>query len=125
LRDNRLTSFIGEHFNTGTGLEILDLSGNYINQLSPTAFAIHPRLKRLDLSGNRFVQFSSDFIKSLQFLEWLDLSGNMLRHVNEFAFSQMGKLRDLDLSDNEIESVCKIKLLRLSRIFSLKVLRSL
>ncbi|XP_071573008.1 uncharacterized protein [Temnothorax nylanderi] len=105
LRDNRLTSFIGEHFNTGTGLEILDLSDNRINQLSQTAFAIHPRLRQLNLSGNRFVQFSSDYVKSLQFLEWLDLSRNMLRHVNEFAFSQMGRLRDLDLSDNKIESV--------------------
>ncbi|XP_071645952.1 uncharacterized protein [Temnothorax longispinosus] len=105
LRDNRLTSFIGEHFNTGTGLEILDLSDNRINQLSQTAFAIHPRLRQLNLSGNRFVQFSSDYVKSLQFLEWLDLSRNMLLHVNEFAFSQMGRLRDLDLSDNKIESV--------------------
>ncbi|XP_014468508.1 PREDICTED: chaoptin [Dinoponera quadriceps] len=105
LRGNRLTSFVGEHFNTGTGLEVLDLSDNRIDQLSPTAFVIHPRLRQLDLSGNRFVQFPSDFVKSLQFLERLDLSRNALHHVHEFAFSQMGRLRMLDLSGNRIESV--------------------
>ncbi|TGZ53903.1 Chaoptin [Temnothorax longispinosus] len=119
LRDNRLTSFIGEHFNTGTGLEILDLSDNRINQLSQTAFAIHPRLRQLNLSGNRFVQFSSDYVKSLQFLEWLDLSRNMLLHVDELAFYNSTQLQLLDLSGNVLETLNERTMEGLLRLESL------
>ncbi|XP_066598350.1 protein artichoke-like [Prorops nasuta] len=105
LSGNKLTSFVGEHFNTGTGLEILDLSNNMIDRLSPTAFVIHPRLREINLSGNQFVRFPSDFLKPLQFLEQLDLSHNYLKSINEFAYSQISRLRILNLAENQIESV--------------------
>lgn len=105
LRGNRLSSFAGEHFNTGTGLEILDLADNEITHLSPTSFLVHPRLREIRLSGNLLAKFPSEYFKPLQFLEKIDLSGNSLRNVGEFAFAQLGHLRELDLSGNRIESV--------------------
>lgn len=105
LKGNKLTTFTGESFNAGTGLEIIDLSDNSIGYFSPTTFTIHSKLRELWLNGNKLTRFPSEFIRPLQFLEFIDLSKNSLRNVGEFAFSQMGRLQKLDLSNNKIESV--------------------
>lgn len=105
LRGNQLNAFKGEIFNTGTGLEEIDLSDNQISYIFQTSFKIHPRVRRIDLSKNRFNFFPASTIAGLQFLEFFSLSNNQLKVLEELDFARLPRLRKLEVSNNQIETV--------------------
>lgn len=105
---NQLQSFKGEFFNTGTGLEVLDISNNQLSYLYTSSFRIHPRLRELRASSNQFTFFPAELITELQFLECIDLSNNGLKVVEELDFARLPRLRSLMLARNQIESISEM-----------------
>lgn len=103
-----MSSFKGELFNTGTGLEILDISDNQLSYLYPSSFRIHPRLKEIHAAKNKFNFFPAELIATLQYLEFIDLSGNYLKTVDELDFARLPRLRTLKLSNNQLESISEM-----------------
>lgn len=105
---NQLQSFKGEFFNTGTGLEVIDISNNQLSYLYTSSFRIHPRLKELKANSNQFTFFPSELITELQFLECINLSNNGLKAVEELDFARLPRLRSLMLSKNQIDSISEM-----------------
>ncbi|GJQ82059.1 hypothetical protein Trydic_g6932 [Trypoxylus dichotomus] len=108
LKGNQLQSFKGEFFNTGTGLEVIDISNNQLSYLYTSSFRIHPRLRELKASSNQFTFFPAELIAELQFLEYIDLSNNGLKAVEELDFARLPRLRSLMLSKNQVDSISEM-----------------
>ncbi|CAG9857349.1 unnamed protein product [Phyllotreta striolata] len=105
LKGNKLGSFKGEFFNTGTGLVELDLSNNRLTYLYPSSFRIHPRLESIRIDGNRLEAFPGELIGNLQYLRRVDLSRNRLKAIGELDFAMLPRLNRLNVAGNRLESI--------------------
>ncbi|KAM7386312.1 hypothetical protein PAMA_009104 [Pampus argenteus] len=84
-------------------LEVLDLSNNQIQNLTPALFTL-PRLRRLLLAGNLLEELPAE-VKALQLLTELDLSGNKLESMPPELFSSCLELRILNVAYNSLSSL--------------------
>ncbi|XP_021166235.2 toll-like receptor 2 isoform X1 [Fundulus heteroclitus] len=78
----------------------LDLSFNNITMVTQDDLMGHSRLRALDLHGNRLAVIHPSAFDSLWSLEELDLSGNLLTTLNHNWFSKLEVLQQLNLLDN-------------------------
>lgn len=84
-------------------LQILDLSGNLLSQLSTEQFRNMINLRIVNLSKNRIRSLPRNIFEGSR-IESLDLSSNMIGIVPSGAFIEIGyTLRDLNLAENNIE----------------------
>ena len=75
-------------------LEILDLSGNRVDDLPDRRFISQKRLVRLALDDNRVENVTGNTFVGLRSLEWLSLRGNQIRDLPEDgAFKELQKVR--------------------------------
>lgn len=86
------------------GLELLNLSGNSIREISPNVFTI-VQLKVLDLSRNDMALITGGTFTYLRYLEELDLRKNSLQFLGEDTFSGLIGLKSLYLSNNDISVI--------------------
>ncbi|KAM7372435.1 hypothetical protein PAMP_009600 [Pampus punctatissimus] len=84
-------------------LEVLDLSNNQIQNLTPALFTL-PRLRRLLLAGNLLEELPAE-VKALQLLTELDLSGNRLENMPPELFSGCLELHILNVAYNSLSSL--------------------
>ena len=82
----------------------LDLSHNYLTNITTAPFEKLQDLLRLDLSNNAIYLLSSTSFRGLQSLEYLDLQGNKLTNIPKDVFSNLLQLVDLNLNQNDIEA---------------------
>ncbi|XP_058117884.1 toll-like receptor 2 type-1 isoform X2 [Anopheles coustani] len=81
----------------------LDLSHNNLKQLNVEAFQNCTGLQMLLLTGNVIEQFDKELLLKMDRLVLLDLSSNQLAHLDSDSFSEVDKsLRRLHLSNNPI-----------------------
>ncbi|VDN23137.1 unnamed protein product, partial [Gongylonema pulchrum] len=93
----------------------LELQGNYIEKISPTAFNGLSSLLSLDLSENQFVGLSRLVFLHTPRLETLLLRRNRLTSV-PLGIESVGDLHKLDLKANNISQITNIDVSRLARI---------
>lgn len=82
-------------------LRYLNLSGNSITNIKPTALERTTMLESLDLSQNRLSDFTDmiDTFKTLPVLKSLDISSNSIKTINESSFEGLEMLRSLKMSN--------------------------
>lgn len=98
-----LTNFPTEIFSLADSLELLDLSGNKLNQI-PDEIVVLKKLKIAFFSFNDFEVFPK-ILSQLPHLEMIGFKSNRIQFIPENAFPP--KLRWLILTQNEIESLPK------------------
>ncbi|XP_073904736.1 leucine-rich repeat-containing G-protein coupled receptor 6 isoform X2 [Castor canadensis] len=86
-----------------TSLEILELSGNQIEELP----SLHrcQKLEEIGLQHNRIWEIRADTFSQLSSLQALDLSWNAIRSIHPEAFSTLHSLVKLDLTDNQLTTL--------------------
>lgn len=92
--DNRISSC--ECLSAFHHLEVINLSGNRIENVEAETFTRLPILKKLCLGRNRLRSLHG--LKGMQALRHLDISSNSFRDVSELR--QLHMLTHLDISDN-------------------------
>ncbi|XP_057338990.1 protein artichoke-like [Microplitis mediator] len=82
-------------------LKSLNLSGNNLSEVRPSALERATLLETLDLSNNNIEDFASlsNTYKVLPVLRNLDVSSNKAKNVNESSFEGLEKLRNLKMSN--------------------------
>ncbi|CAD6228677.1 GSCOCG00006494001-RA-CDS [Cotesia congregata] len=82
-------------------LKSLNLSGNNLSEVRPSALERATLLETLDLSNNNIEDFASlgNTYKALPVLRNLDISSNKAKNVNESSFEGLEKLRNLKMSN--------------------------
>lgn len=81
------------------GLQVLDLTSNFISHLPSGVF---------DLSAvkeNRLKQLEASSLRGLCALEHLDLSGNQLCALPSGLLANLTRLHNLDVSANRLETL--------------------
>lgn len=85
-------------------LEVLNISGNSLRELSPNVFTT-VQLKVLDLSRNDMAVIAGKTFLYLRYLEELDLRKNSLQYLRSDTFSGLIGLKSLYLSNNDISVI--------------------
>ncbi|XP_033098258.1 uncharacterized protein LOC117102161 [Anneissia japonica] len=103
-------------------LQVLDLSGNIINNISGTPLSCFKELKILDLSYNNISNVDDDVFDGLCGLEELYLKGNSLHYFKNIysAVRKVPSLIILDLAENLLENVFMPVLLKNLQVFNLR-----
>uniref|UniRef100_A0A8D2Q1B2 Leucine rich repeats and transmembrane domains 1 n=1 Tax=Varanus komodoensis TaxID=61221 RepID=A0A8D2Q1B2_VARKO len=85
--------------------QILLLSNNRIQKISPSAFTGPLSLKVLDLSNNSLSVLLPSTFKGMRHLQILNLTKNIIEYVDNKTFCSLPHLKELDLSSNKILSL--------------------
>ena len=88
-------------------LEMLDISYNQINTLSPYLFMQMTNLTQLRLSGNNLTEIDSSIFLQNSMLEILDMQANFVSEMSVGTVSHLHKLRELLLEDNRLTRIHK------------------
>ncbi|CAH0546122.1 unnamed protein product [Brassicogethes aeneus] len=104
LRENLITSLMGQEFYNLTSLRLLDLAWN---KITIPSISINPEpsgnsLVNLDLSHNQINKLNPDIFGTLQNLENLDLSFNNIAEVPQKTLQSLHNLRNLNISSNKL-----------------------
>ncbi|KAI6184601.1 Leucine Rich Repeat family protein [Aphelenchoides bicaudatus] len=88
-----------------TSLNILDLSGNLLEEVPYPALFNLSHLNTLDLSGNRISEMKASQNVHFKGDIKLNLAGNRIQRLNENAFASFQRINGLNLELNQIEFV--------------------
>ncbi|KAM6256621.1 extracellular matrix protein 2 isoform 2-T5 [Porphyrio hochstetteri] len=101
LTGNSITTISDESFNGIPNLEWIDLSKNNITSpgISPRAFKILKKLKRLYLDGNMLVHIPSELPSTL---EEIKINDNHLHAIDEDGLQDLKNLVTLELEGNKL-----------------------
>lgn len=94
----------------------IELSNNYINNISEFAFVHLTHLTYVDLSNNNISSLDSFTFKSNTNLRKLDLSFNKIHFEHGHLFLKQANLEILILSNNEIGQIFEINFARLPNL---------
>ncbi|KAF6015627.1 hypothetical protein HII12_000787 [Brettanomyces bruxellensis] len=102
LNDNSLTNLASFQF---TNLQVLELDGNHLENLS--GLAPLTNLTKLSLASNNIANI--DHLENFRMLRYLNLSNNEISGQVDFSNYQLWLLEDLILDDNRINSLIGIE----------------
>ena len=85
-------------------MSIHNASSTTLHNVCTIHFGHHP-IQVLNLSGNRITNITRNSLKGLDTLEHLVLSGNRIREISVHAFSHLKNLKRLDLSENVVRQL--------------------
>lgn len=95
--------------NIGSSISWLDLSGNFIGELSVNAFDEFVHLHGLNLSDTNLMQFDFEILRSQkETITVLDISHNNLKRTGNSSSLQNYNLRELMMDGNRIENAYEI-----------------
>lgn len=103
LADCGLTTISSGQLRGMLNLNVLNLSGNAIQELDDTTFLHLIELSTLDLSNNKLTTLSSNVLASNTGLSKLYLSGNPLKHLSTATFANLDNLKYLYASNCHLE----------------------
>lgn len=104
LSHNYLVEISDSIFDGCPLLEILDISYNYVDTLSISTFEGIKKLTTLFLSHNRISDINHSLFRFTELLT-LDLSHNQIEHLRLYEFEKLTKLETIDLSSNLIKNI--------------------
>ncbi|KAF3698206.1 Platelet glycoprotein Ib alpha chain [Channa argus] len=99
---NLFTSLSWTSFQTFTKIYEIDLTGNKVPKVTPSATPILPTLSVLRLGSNSLKSLSDSSFSACPGLTELYLENNIIRSLSDHTFSGLSKLEILDLSSNHI-----------------------
>ncbi|KAL1241668.1 Leucine-rich repeat-containing protein [Trichinella pseudospiralis] len=105
MQRNAVTTLPGGTFRPFGQLVELDLSGNFLENLTRAMFEGLSRLEVLDLRVNLISTIESNTFAPLKQLRQLYLAGNYISNVNSDQFAGLDKLQTLDLGWNEFTDI--------------------
>ncbi|GFQ66391.1 hypothetical protein TNCT_671951 [Trichonephila clavata] len=115
LSYNKITTLPNDVF-SGTKLERLNLSHNYLTVIPMAAFAeVKNSLKFIDISSNRLTSLLPEIFSTPNKIQALNLSSNQVTKLHEMSFKGLSHLFELDLSHNELKSTFKESSLKFSQ----------
>uniref|UniRef100_A0A7E4UXX0 LRRCT domain-containing protein n=1 Tax=Panagrellus redivivus TaxID=6233 RepID=A0A7E4UXX0_PANRE len=117
LTGNKLTEIRARDIERLTFLETLMLSDNQINYIEPGAFKSLTGLKTLNLANNKLTNITKHTFQGLNNLEVLSIQGNALLTIDWDAFIHMKRLRTLDLGTNQLSRIVLRGLDNLQRLY--------
>ena len=88
-----------------TGLQLLDLQFNELDELLPGVFQDLFKLIFLDLNENKLSEIEVGVFGELMELEILHLRNNMINRIAEGAFKDLVKLKHLSLFENRLSKI--------------------
>ncbi|KRZ52909.1 Leucine-rich repeat-containing protein 4B, partial [Trichinella nativa] len=100
LSGNFLENLTSSMFDGLSRLEVLDLRVNLISTIEPNTFAPMGRLRQLYLAGNYIANVDGDQFAGLAKLHTLDLGWNEFTDIADHAFATLSSLRALHLNNN-------------------------
>ncbi|RDD36630.1 Insulin-like growth factor-binding protein complex acid labile subunit [Trichoplax sp. H2] len=92
-------------FQNLTGLELLDLRGNYISTLGNRSFQGLGNLKYLRLADNIIMTIEPGTFQDLSSLVFLGLKQNFIAEVTDQSITGLSNLQHLDLASNSVSYV--------------------
>ena len=104
LSDNKLFS-LPAGVKYLTGLQTLDMSNNFISDISKESLDAMSSLWRLQMHGNLLLNISRQIFSSLRSLQILDLSSNRISMVESGAFAENSGLRAVRLDGNQMRDI--------------------
>lgn len=105
LSENKIANIVGPALALPK-LETLDLSQNYLTELSRNAFGVLPELKSLNLSHNpHLATIPSNLLHKLTNLEVFDFSWTGLKILTSDFFAKSSKLRKIHLEHNSLNEI--------------------
>ncbi|KAK8778012.1 hypothetical protein V5799_020647 [Amblyomma americanum] len=107
LRYNAIEVIDDAYLSGMPNLQILRLSSNRIQHLSPDLFKNTGKLKIVEFRNNRITAINNAF-NSMRYLETLDLSDNMITDADGVFSSRMPYLKILKLDHNRIQVVTEL-----------------
>ncbi|XP_068560933.1 toll-like receptor 7 [Cebidichthys violaceus] len=106
INHNYLTDFIWDKLKCFHQLQILDLSFNYISNV--TGIKANVSLTFLDLSHNHIIHLDNGFLKGAKSLTTLSLSNNKLTIINQSTFQSRpeSQIKTLFMQRNPFQCTC-------------------
>ncbi|XP_078344803.1 toll-like receptor 6 [Oculina patagonica] len=92
-------------FRNLTGIHVIDLSKNKLNDLPSELFQGLDSLLELRLDHNNISVIRKELFKSVTQIERIDLNGNKLSYIPKELFSKLKNIKVLHLEDNQITRV--------------------
>ncbi|XP_062904581.1 SLIT and NTRK-like protein 5 [Mobula hypostoma] len=105
LTGNLLHRLYSNEFINFTGVSILHLGGNEIQDIEPGAFNGLRATRRLHLNNNKLEGIRDDTFFGLENLEYLQLDYNYISSIEAGSFSKLHMLQVLILNDNLLSSL--------------------
>lgn len=109
VSNNLLTDFKWDNLNIFKQLRILDLSFNFLTNVTAMTLINHT-LTFLDLSHNYIFQLNAGFLKDAKSLRSLSLSFNKLSMINQSTFqpAMVNRIDTLYLENNPFQCTCDL-----------------
>nr|XP_046237601.1 platelet glycoprotein Ib alpha chain [Scatophagus argus] len=101
--NNLFSSLSWSSFQIFTDIYEIDLTGNKVPEVTPSASPVLPSLSVLRLCSNRLTSLSDGAFSACPALTELYLDNNAIRSLSDHTFSGLSKLEILDLSSNHIK----------------------
>jgi|GEM_PF-6717146 len=99
----------------------IDFTKNKRNSIALSPFEGCKSLSALNLSWNFLANLSKEAFPYLPKLESLDLSANKIHELGRECFNNLPELRDLNISNNELNSIKKKSFYSLPKLISLRL----
>jgi Leucine-rich repeat (LRR) protein len=99
-------------------IELIDLAGNKLANISSSVFTGLTNLRTLRLLANRITAIDSAALRGLSGLEVLQLHQNQLREIGGDLFRDLTRLETLHLYQNQIQAVLRFQTRKNSKVFA-------
>ncbi|XP_056632455.1 protein toll-like [Diorhabda sublineata] len=96
-----------DSFKFPTGLKVLHITGNLLNEVPQGVFQNLTELKQLHLWNNRITRIRGKDFTGLKRLKSLELSMNRISTIEEDSFAELIELKTINLRANDIRRVNK------------------
>lgn len=103
--NNYISAISSDVFRETENLELVDLSGNQLEQITPEVFGVLRKLKTLNVAFNRIDELVEESFRNNSAIENLDLQGNELAEIRNNDFVGLMSLHTLNLASNAIETI--------------------
>lgn len=107
LNHNKIGSISNWTFSGLTSLTVLNMRGNFLDELSASVFATLPKLEELNLGQNRITRIDPKAFEGLRSLRVLYLDDNTLTSVPSPSFVNLPALAELFLGINSFTSIAR------------------
>lgn len=108
----------------GINLQVLDLSGNFLDNLNSSMFVTLKNLQRLNFSHTNLTKFDFNAFKHPENVISIDLSGNQLNELNLSLKHNFSRLKEIFLQENDLNELKNFSILTLPKLQRIGISRN-